>query len=106
MDARHLLVEFERRGVEVRTDGGQLRYRPQGAVTAELRAAMAARRDELLTLVDREEQHVRWRVDAMAAQVPSSGSIPFLVARPLVAASDESCASCCDALPPDACHRC
>ena len=106
MDARELLAELERLGVELATDGERLRYRPRGAVAPRLRAAMAVRRAELLALLDREEAEVRWRADAMRPQVPLTGPIPPLSARPTAPASAGCCTSCGDPLRPGDRHRC
>jgi hypothetical protein len=52
VSAPALLEEARRRGVELRLEGGRLRYRaPAGALTAELREALRAHREELLELL-------------------------------------------------------
>jgi len=98
MDARDLLAELERRGVELARDGERLRYRPQHVVTPPLRAAMVERRDELLALLADEEAELGWRVGAMRAQVPPTGPIPPLLARPTAPVSAGCCSSCGDPL--------
>ena len=52
MTAVELVRDLARRGVVLRVDGAVLRARgPAGAVTAELREAIAARRSEVLALL-------------------------------------------------------
>ncbi len=106
MDARELLVELERRGVELAMSGRRLRYRPRHAVTPVLRSAMAERRDELLALLAAEEAEVRWRADAMRAQVPPTGPIPTLSARPETPIAPGCCPSCGGRLPARGRYRC
>ena len=106
MDARELLVELERRGVELAISGRRLRYRPQHAVTPVLRVAMAERRDELLALLADEEEEVRWRADAMRSRVPATGPIPTLCARPATTVAPGCCLSCGERLPAGGRYRC
>src|SRR5919197_4011240 len=55
--AAELLAELQGRGVRLEAIGGRLRYdAPKGALTPELRRAMAAHKAEILGLV---EQHLR-----------------------------------------------
>lgn len=57
MTALALLAELRRRGVVLEASGDRLRYRaPAGAMTAELRAALAAHKAELLMML-REASH-------------------------------------------------
>lgn len=52
MTALALLAELRRRGVVLEASGDRLRYRaPSGALTAELRAALAAHKDALLEVL-------------------------------------------------------
>ena len=54
MNAAELLAELNRRGVALEAVGDRLRYdAPKGALTPELRAAMAEHKAELLELIDR-----------------------------------------------------
>lgn len=56
MNAIDLLTELRRRGLELRPDGERLLYRPKGAVTPELAAAIRAHKPELLALLSQEAQ--------------------------------------------------
>jgi hypothetical protein len=97
-----LLAELTRRGVEIVVAGGRLRFRPQGAVTPDLRAALAEHKTELLKLLEDEEHEVHWRMDAMRDQVPRRGAIPTLLARPEARFSPRgTCRHCGDPLAPD-----
>ena len=52
MTAAELLADLHRRGVHLEAVSGRLRYAaPRGALTADLRAAVADARDELLRLL-------------------------------------------------------
>jgi hypothetical protein len=52
MTALDLLADFRRAGIELFADAGRLRFRaPAGALTASMREAVAAHREELLALV-------------------------------------------------------
>lgn len=54
MNAAELLSELERRGVALEAAGDRLRFdAPRGALTPELRTAMAEHKAELLGLLDR-----------------------------------------------------
>ena len=107
MAARDLLVELERRGVELAADGERLRYRPRDAVPPELRVAIVTHKQELLALLADEEAEVGWRAEAMRFQVPPTGPIPVLAARPVGPLTDDGrCQSCGDLLPPEGRYRC
>jgi len=89
-----VLAELARRGVEVAVDGDRLRFRPQGAVTPDLRAALAEHKADLIRLLGDDEE-VAWRVEAMRPQVPRTGAIPVLLARPEAKyAPRGTCVSC------------
>ena len=81
MGPTEVLVELARLGVEVAIAGDRLRFRPQGAVTPELRAALVEHKPDLIRLLSGDDE-VGWRVDAMRPQVPRTGTIPVLLARP------------------------
>src|SRR6266536_2515893 len=82
MGPTELLAELSRRGVELAVEGERLRFRPQEAITLELRAALVEHKSVLLRLLENEAHEVRWRMDAMRSQVPRTGAIPTLLARP------------------------
>ena len=83
MGPTELLAELTRRGVEITVEGDRLRFRPQDAVTADLRAELVEHKANLLRLIGGEEQEIRWRMQAMRGQVPRTGAIPILLARPV-----------------------
>lgn len=52
MTPTKLLTELSRRGIELTADGSELHYRaPKGALTPELRAAVAVLKPELLAIL-------------------------------------------------------
>lgn len=56
MMAADLFADLSRRGVVLELSAGRLRYRaPQGALTTELREAMKAHKDALLSLLTPDE---------------------------------------------------
>jgi len=67
---------------------------------------MVERRDELLALLAHDESEVRWRADTMRAQVPPSGPISTLSARPAAPVAAGCCLSCGDPLPTGDRFRC
>ncbi len=58
MTARNLLSELRKKGVEVRTSGDDRLVidAPKGAITPELRSALAAHKAELLQILKNEQQ--------------------------------------------------
>src|SRR5262245_10898213 len=64
-----VLAELTRRGVEIAVDGDRLRFRPQDAVTADLRAALIEHKADLIRLLGPDDE-VAWRIEAMRPQVP------------------------------------
>ncbi len=102
MGPTELLAELSRRGVELAVEGERLRFRPQEAITLELRAALVEHKSVLLRLLENEAHEVRWRMDAMRSQVPRTGAIPTLLARPEAKFSPRgTCRHCGDELQPD-----
>ena len=69
----------------------------EGSEKSELRPADSTPEDA---------EAIAWRVDAMRDQVPESGCIPFLVARPGVPSADGRCWSCGDPLATRQRYRC
>jgi hypothetical protein len=106
MDVQELLTELERRGVQMLVDGERLRYRPKGAVSDGLRAAIAEHQHALVARLTEDGAEVRWRADAMRAQLPPTGPIPVLAARPITAWAPGGCSSCGDPLGPEERYRC
>jgi hypothetical protein len=107
MGAPEILAELARRGVEVAVDGDRIRFRPQGAVTPDMRAALAEHKADLIRLLGTDDSEVAWRVEAMRPQVPRTGTIPVLLARPEAkTAPSGTCVSCGDPLAPDRRIRC
>ena len=98
MGPTELLAELTRRGVEVAVDGDRLRFRPQDAVTPDLRAALIEHKTDLIRLLGRDDE-VAWRIEAMRPQVPRTGTIPLLLARPEAKTAPRgTCVSCGDPL--------
>lgn len=60
-EARSLVADLHARGVAMRVVGDRLRYRPMSAVPPELRARMAACKDDLLDLVELFEERAAIR---------------------------------------------
>lgn len=54
MKAFDLLTELRQRGVELQTNGSQLRYRPKDALTPDQRAAIREHKAEILALLPGE----------------------------------------------------
>lgn len=105
MTPAELVGSLNRRGVLVVPSGdGRLRYRPREALSEAERAALARHRDGILALFDADP--IGWRAAVMAAQVPRTGAIPLLIARPGIRFQRGTCCSCGDPLSPDARYRC
>ena len=82
MTAEELIRELRGRGVELTVEGDRVRYRPKNAVPAELQLILTRHKHQLLALLSSTDPEVAWRADRMRSQVPVTGPIPFLVARP------------------------
>jgi hypothetical protein len=81
MTPAEMVGSLHRRGVDLVPAGdGRLRYRPRKALSEAERAVLARHRDAILALFDADP--TGWRAAVMAAQVPRSGAIPLLLARP------------------------
>ncbi len=101
MTAIQVMAELQAAGVCLWLDGAVVRYRaPQGVMTNERKAALVGHKAELLDHMRRE---VRWRIEAMGAQVPQHGAILLLVARPVPGLPPEAPA---DAAAPGRCLSC
>ena len=101
-----VLVEQARAaGLTVVADGDRLVVRgtkAQGTLVERLLADKAA---VLAALADEHEAEVAGRVAVMAPQVPATGTIPFLVARPCQAGPTD-CLSCGDPTEAGQRYRC
>jgi len=98
MTSTEFLRSLHRRGIDLVPLGdGHLRYRPRGALSSQERAALARHRSEILVLLDADP--IGWRVAVMAGQVPPTGRILLLMARPGIAFPMGTCCSCGDARP-------
>ena len=105
MTPAEMVGSLRQRGVHIVPSGdGRLRYRPREALSEAERAVLERHRDAILALFDADP--VGWRAAVMAAQVPRTGAIPLLLARPGIRFSPGSCCSCGDALHPDEQYRC
>ena len=93
MTAEELIRELRGRGVELAVEGDRVRYRPKNAVPAELQPILTRYKSELLALLSSTDPEVAWRADRMRSQVPVTGPIPFLVARPALVGEGQ-CLSC------------
>jgi hypothetical protein len=92
-----LLAYLRARSVDLSVSEGKLRYRsPAGIVTSDVRALLKAHKAELITLLTQDAE-IKWRTVAMRSQVPETGPIPFLIARPVRPAAGR-CASCGESL--------
>ena len=99
MTAAELITELEARGVLIEVTGDRLRVdAPKGAITPELRAALTARKAEVLAILNTPDDEIKWRVEAMLPQIPNAGPIPFLAAKPGEAIAPNCCHSCGDFL--------
>lgn len=95
MSPVELLGSLRERGVLlVPAADGHLRFRPRQALSNAERAALACHRDAILALF--EADPIGWRVAVMAPQVPRTGAIPLLIARPGIWFPPGSCCSCGD----------
>lgn len=52
------------------------------------------------------DPEINWRIEAMIAQIPSTGPLPILVAREAVEQQEGCCLSCGDLLDQDDAYRC
>ena len=81
MTPAEMVGSLHRRGIDLVPDAdGRLRYRPREALSEAERAVVARHRDAILALF--EADPIGWRTAVMAAQVPRTGAIPLLLARP------------------------
>ena len=104
MTAAEIIVALRRRGVLLAPAGdGRLRYRPRDALTATERDDLVRHHEAIAALFNADP--VGWRVAVMASQVPQTGAIPLLLARPGIGFPLGSCWSCGNPRPSDR-YRC
>lgn len=105
MTPAEMVGSLRQRGILIVPSGdGRLRYRPLEALSAAERAAVERHRDAILALFDADP--IGWRAAVMGAQVPRTGAIPLLLARPGIRFPPGSCCSCGDPLTADDRYRC
>jgi len=104
MTPAEIIGSLRRRGVVLApASDGRLRYRPRDALTATEREELARHRDAIAALFNANP--IGWRAAVIVTQVPQTGAIPLLLARPGIAFPPGSCCSCGDPRPFDA-YRC
>src|SRR5712691_6578076 len=88
MIARNLLSELRKKGIEVRTSGDDRLVidAPKGAITPELRSALAAHKAELLQVLKNEQQPPAPIAPAPIAPAPAELKTPDVVAAPIASA--------------------
>ena len=83
-EAAAMLAEAMRRGIELRADGGRLRYRPRSAMTADLAGRLRACKGELLVMLQAadvaEQAGPRRRAARMIRQARQAGDGDLAVA--------------------------
>ncbi len=104
MDGVILLRQARFAGLHVTADGATLVIEGPRRLEPMAQTLLAAKPQVMRALA--EEQEVAWRIDAMRPQVPSTGGIPLLLARPGVRPRVGSCCSCGDPLGDEDRYRC
>ncbi len=95
MSAAAILADLRTRDVRLHVEGDQLRARFKGrTLDPDLATIIRANKPVLLAHLREEDAAVSWRMEAMRAQIPTAGAIPFLVARPGVPPAAGVCLSC------------
>jgi hypothetical protein len=79
----HLLVELQRRGIELRPDGDRIAFRPRRCMTADLRALLAEHKAELLEVLR----------SAPELGLPYQQPVPLSILE-LVARTEGACYAC------------
>ncbi|HEY5276119.1 MAG TPA: hypothetical protein VIK38_06220 [Coriobacteriia bacterium] len=104
MTPAEMVGSLRRRGILLVPAGdGRLRYRPRESLSETERAVLARHHDAILALLDADP--IGWRAAVLAVQVPRTGAIPLLIARPGIRFPPGSCCSCGDPRPADR-YRC
>ena len=100
MNASALLTDLRSRGISLSVSGERLSIdAPKGTVTPDLLAALVEHKADLIRLLGTDDEDVTWRIEAMRPQVPRTGAIPCLLARPEAKTSPRgTCVSCGDPL--------
>jgi tubulysin polyketide synthase-like protein len=108
MTASTLLADLRARGIKLSVSGERLNVdAPRGAVTPDLRTALVEHKADLIRLLGADDEEVAWRVEAMCPQVPRTGTIPILLARPQAKTTPPgTCVSCGGPLAEDRRIRC
>lgn len=104
MDGLTLLREARGAGLQVTANGDTLVVEGPRRLEPIAQTLLAEKPRVMRALA--EEQEVAWRIDAMRPQVPSTGGIPLLLARPDVRPLVGSCCSCGDPLGDENRYRC
>src|SRR5437763_16696742 len=104
MNAVDLVLELYQRDISLKVEEEHLRYRAKvGRLTPELKEAMLKHKTALVKLLSapppcpENYPELNWRIEAMRAQIPPTGAIPFLLARPNVQIGHDTkgkCGSC------------
>jgi len=103
MDGLILLREARRAGLRVTVDGDRLVVQGSRRLEPVARMLLAEKPRILRALA---EEEVAWRIDAMRPQVPPTGAIPLLLARPAADRPTGTCCSCGDQLGTGDRYRC
>jgi len=105
MDGLTILREARAAGLDIKVDGDRLVVRdPRSA--AHLAERLLEMKQEVIALLGPDDE-VAWRIEVMRPQVPLTGAIPCLLARPEAKTAPLGmCVSCGDPLVPDRYVRC
>jgi hypothetical protein len=104
VDVLILLSEARFAGLRVTASGDQLVVQGPRRLEPMARLLLAEKQTILRALA--EEHQVAWRIDTMRPQVPGTGAIPLLLARPDATRGRGLCCSCGESLGPDDRYRC
>ena len=105
MSPAELVGSLRRRGVVLVPSGdGQLRYRPQAALSQAECSVLAVQREAILDCLASDP--VGWRAAVMATQIRSGHALPLLLARPGIRFPLGMCCSCGDQLAESDRYRC
>jgi hypothetical protein len=106
MDGLTILQEAREAGLEITIDGERLVVRgPKSA--APIAERLLRMKQEIMAVIVGRNEAVEWRIEAMRPQVPRTGAIPCLLARPEAKTAPAGmCVSCGDPLAPDRRIRC
>jgi len=105
VDGLTLLRQAREAGLRVGTDGDRLLIEGPRRLEAVARALLVEK-PQVLRALSQEQDEIAWRVVAMRPQVPATGAIPLLLARPGIRFPLGTCCSCGDPLGPDDRYRC